>query len=158
MGISIHSSGNMMCAPLIAVPGLKVAQEAVAVQEKIAKVAQVASGAANMLEAIAKTQESQAKAEAMLAEAEAIEARAQLQGLKDDLENFVQEIKEKIRTLEKLLTKEGDDVQAEDQLAAGIADKIAGAIEKRSEETEMAVAGFESRRDEIFDEKRGIRV
>ena len=157
MGMTINTSAGALAAtmPLAAISANEAADPAI---KGAAQLAQIAAGATNLIDAYARAKESQAKAQEMLAKAEALDAKAQLAEIKEDLEDFVKALEEKIRLLEKLLTKEGDDVQAEAQLEDNIAAQVAASIEEMSEKTEKLVAGFEPRREEIQDEKRGIEA
>ena len=145
---------TMMPSEVMPATGLGATPVPVAVKA----VQTVVDAAANLVDAYAQAKESQAKAREMLAQAEALEAKAELAQAKEELEDFIATLEEKIRLLEKLLAKEGDDVQAEEYLEENIASQVAASIEEMAEETEKLVAGFEPRREEILDEKRGIEV
>ncbi|MCQ2394097.1 MAG: V-type ATPase subunit a family protein [Kiritimatiellae bacterium] len=155
MTISTAPSALAATIPLVAISANEVADPAI---KNAAKLAQIAAGATNLIDAYAQAQESRAKAQEMLAKAAALEAKAELAEIKEDLEDFIRELEEKIRLLEKLLTKEGDDVQAEVRHEENIAAQVAASIEEMSEKAEKLVAGFEPRREEILNEKRGIEA
>lgn len=155
MTISTAPSALATTIPLVAISANEVADPAI---KNAAKLVQIAAGATNLIDAYAQAQESRAKAQEMLAKAAALEAKAELAEIKEDLEDFIRELEEKIRLLEKLLTKEGDDVQAEAQHEENIAAQVAASIEEMSEKAEKLVAGFEPRREEILNEKRGIEA
>lgn len=159
MSMTINTAARAATiVPSMSVPGVDLVQEAAAVQAKAARTVQMAAGAVNLMGAYAKVKESRAKAREMLAQAEVLEAKAELADVKADLEKFIRSLEEKIRFLEKLLTKEGDDVQAEKQLEENVSEQLASSIEEMAEETERLVAGFEPRREEILNEKRGIEA
>ena len=155
MTINTSTGGLTATIPPLAIPGNEVADAAIKSQMQAV---QIAAGATNLIEAYAQAKASQAKAREMLAKAAALEAKAQLAEVKEDLEDFVKALEEKIRLLEKLLTKEGDDVQAEVRQEENIAAQVAASIEEMSEKAEKLVAGFELRREEIRNEKRGIEA
>lgn len=155
MTISTAPSALAATIPLVAISANEVADPAI---KNAAKLAQIAAGATNLIDAYAQAQESRAKAQEMLAKAAALEAKAELAEIKEDLEDFIRELEEKIRLLEKLLTKEGDDVQAEVRHEENIAAQVAASIKEMSEKAEKLVAGFEPRREEILNEKRGIEA
>ena len=152
MDMTIDISAGSLAA---AIPGNEAADTAI---KRQMQAVQVVAGATNLITAYAQAKASQAKAREMLAEAAALEAKAHLAVIKEELKDFVEALEEKIRLLEKLLTKEGDDVQAEVRQEENIAAQVAASIEEMSEKAEKLVAGFELRREEIRNEKRGIEA
>lgn len=156
MGMTINTSGLSMRLPAETVPVRPVADPGL--RNAVLTAEAVGEMAAGLVESYAKAKESQAKARKALAEAEALLARADLARIKEDLEDFIFELEEKIRLMEKLLTKEGDDIRAEEHVEEHLAGQIAESIEEISEKTETLVAGFEPRREEILKEKREVCV